>query len=129
VIHKQASCININDHDLYHQTQSEVLMPTSWPKDEAGLAQHCLLCFTTLPSQQSHTSVDSPAWSTHPLQQKRLLFSAFLHGEVFLAFTTTPSFSIASCLGAFYGPVSQKRIFSSFHTFCLAVISTFSPQH
>jgi hypothetical protein len=34
---QQASCININDHDLYHQTTSEVLMPISWPTDDTRL--------------------------------------------------------------------------------------------
>jgi hypothetical protein len=48
---QQASCININDHDLYHQTQSEILMPISWPTGDACLPSSCLLRFTTLPSQ------------------------------------------------------------------------------
>ena len=95
-------------------------MPTSWPKDDATLSSYCLLCFTTLPSLQSHIRTDSSTRSTNPLPQKRFLFSAFLHGEVFPALPTTPFSSIASCLGAFlWAGFSRKELFSSFHLSCL----------
>ena len=102
-------------------------MPTSWPKDDATLSSHCLLRFTTLPSQQSHPRTDRSTWSTHQFPQKRFLFTAFLHGEVFPALPTTPFSSIASCLGAFLrAGFSQKRSLSSFHLSCLPCSFTFS---
>jgi hypothetical protein len=100
-------------------------MPTSWPKDDVTLSSHGLLRFMTLPSQQPHTRTDSSAWSTHQLSTKEIFVFCFLAWRGVPGVNTTPFSSIASCLGAFFGPVSQKRTLSLFIFIVFPVLSLF----
>jgi predicted component of type VI protein secretion system len=72
---QQASCININDHDLYHQTQSEILMPISWLKEERSspFFLPAALHDITQPAT-AHKEQTAQPGQTHLLQQKRFLF-------------------------------------------------------
>jgi hypothetical protein len=125
---QQASCININDHDLYHQEQSEVLMPTSWPKGR---------CYCSFISPAALHDITQPAVAfengrlglvDQPTSTKEIFcFPAFLHGEVFPALPTTPFFFDSLMLGGFLrAGFSRKELFFSFHLSCLPCPLTFS---